>query len=629
VEPHDPSRHPEPAAESQTPRPSHGEHSGDKRVKRVRRKRRHDAPRETFSKSRVVIYIAAVAAGFLVGFLLLTYVPQAYATWRDNRLLRQANEALEQENYTEATAAAQQVLAARPGSVAAFHVLADATERQHKPETVTWRAQIARAQPNNLDAQLNLASAALRFHQLEVARRALEAVPQRDRGKAAYHVVAGWLARAEGNERAVEHHFAAALEQEPENNLYQFNLAMLRIRSHIAEQSGPAREVLERLKMVPEFRAGSLRALLSDAIARGQLERADALAQELQMSQQVTFGDYLLALDLYKRHDQEKFAAVLDRVKPVAARDRGDLAALIDWMVKNGLAADALKWTERLPAEMTTVPPAAIAMAEAFVEVKNWSRLRRWTRAGAWGQSEFLRFAYQAFAARQMKQGASDTEADTLWRSAERAASATPEHEAQLARLATRWNMPAEAELLWQRVAKHPQLRREALDALQHIYRTRNDLRNLLQIARQLHESSPREPALAANYARLALLIEPSTAEAHRKAQEAYEAAPADVNTVVTYAFALYSIGRTNDGIALLEKLSHQVLLDPHWSAFAAVLLLDEHKVDEAKEYILSARKGPLFPEEQQLLEEALAKSLAETPITPAPEAAETPQDNP
>ena len=43
--------------------------------------------------------------------------------------------------------------------------------------------------------------------------------------------MAGWLARAQGDDAEVEQHFAAAVEKEPGNDLYQFNLAVLQIRS--------------------------------------------------------------------------------------------------------------------------------------------------------------------------------------------------------------------------------------------------------------------------------------------------------------------------------------------------------------------------------------------------------------
>ena len=275
-------------------------------VRRVRRKRRVKRARSgnlSFPPARIAICAASLVLGFTFGFALLTYGPQAYSGWRESRLTKRASELLAREDFDGAMRAAREVLQLHHNSLAAFHVLAEASEKQNRPETVAWRAQIARLEPGNLDSQLNLASAALRFGQLDTARKALENVSPSQRDKAAYHVVAGWLARAQGNDAAVEMHFAAAVEQEPGNDLYQFNLAVLRIRSPAPEKRDEARLVLERLSNVTGFRAGSLRALLSDAVQRNELERADAFAQNLQMSQQVTFSDYLLCLEFYRKLD--------------------------------------------------------------------------------------------------------------------------------------------------------------------------------------------------------------------------------------------------------------------------------------------------------------------------------------
>ncbi len=587
-------------------------------VRRVRRKR-HQYQRSHRPTARTLLFAVAILGGFVLSFVSLSYVPRAYSSWRESRLQKRATEYLDHQQLDDAIKTAHRMLLLRPDAVAAFRILADATEKQNSGDTVAWRSQIARLMSDNLDAQLNLASAALRFGQIDVARRALDNVGPPDREKAAYHVVAGWLARTEGNDRAVEQHFAAALKQEPENELYQFNLAVLRVRSSNPEEYDEARVTLERLRKVPGFRAGTLRALLSDAVERDDLERADGLAQDLQMTQQVTFADYLLCLDFYRKLDEKKFSAVLDKIKPVAAREPRDLAALIEWMNKNGFAAEVLKWTEKLPPEVVTVPPPVIAVAESLVEVKNWSRLKRWTRNGAWGDSEYLRLAYQAFSARFLKQGTADTEFDTLWRSAERSAGERPECEITLARLASRWGLGSEAERLWQKVAKHPPTRREGLDALFRIYSGSNDLRRLLQIAKQLHDSSPHEAGLTATYARLALLLEPNTEEAQRNAREAYEAAPEDVNCAVTYAYALYGLGRSTQGAEVLRKIPHDQLLDPHWAAYAALVFVDNNEPEAAKEYITAAKEGPLYPEEKKLLDEAIGKATAAPPPAPPP----------
>src|SRR6476619_926281 len=279
----------------------------------------------------------------------------------------------------------------------------------------------------------------------------------------------GW--RAQGDEAGQERHFAAALEKEPRNETYQYNLGAVRIKSPDSQKNAQARDALEQLAKSAPFRAGSLRALLNDAIRHDDLKAADRFAQELQLSPQVTFADDLLCLDFYKKLDQKKLATLLEKVKPLAARQPEDLAALMAWMNGNAMSAEVLRWMEKLPPEKTANPPPAIEVADAFAAQKNWSRLRRWTKSNNWGDSEYLRLAYQAYARQQSRQEGADAESVSLWHDAERACEENPEHEIRLARLASKWNLPSQAEQLWLRVAHNPLSRREALDALFEIYR--------------------------------------------------------------------------------------------------------------------------------------------------------------
>src|SRR5437762_12866951 len=86
-------------------------------------------------------------------------------------------------------------------------------------------------------------------------------------------------------------------------------------------------------------------------------------------------------------------------------------------MNQNGLAGEAVKWIEKLPAEKLTSPPAAVAVADAYANAKNWTRLKRWTRKRMWGESDYLRLAYQAVATRRSRENSPD-EFDKLWRGA-------------------------------------------------------------------------------------------------------------------------------------------------------------------------------------------------------------------
>jgi len=565
------------------------------------------------------LIVLAVIAGFALGLLVLSIGPKFVNAWRESRLLRQAEANLKQGNFNAANDTARRALQIDPDSLAAYQILAEATEKQNRAETVVWRTQIARLQPRDIDSQLNLASAALRFGQLDAARKALDSVPKENRESAPYHVVAGWLARAQGDEAGQERHFAAALEKEPRNETYQYNLAAVRIKSPDSQKDAQAREALEQLAKSAPFRAGSLRALLNDAIRHNDLKAADRFAQELQLSPQVTFADDLLCLDFYKKLDQKKLATLLEKVKPLAARQPEDLAALMAWMNGNGMSAEVLRWMEKLPPEKTANPPPAIEVADAFAAQKNWARLRRWTKSTNWGDSEYLGLAYQAYARQQSRQGGADAESVSLWHDAERACEENPEHEIRLARLASKWNLPRQAEQLWLRVAHNPLSRREALDALFEIYRASNDLPNLYLTTMRLHETSPEEPLIASEYARLSIILDRNQSEGQRVAKEAFDQAPIEPPCVVAQALSLNSQGRTPDGIAILQKLPPEKLHDARVALYLAVLLLNDGKADAAHEFIDAANSGFVFPEEKKLLQEALQKQSSSMSATPAP----------
>jgi len=571
--------------------------------------------------ARLALLVAAFVVAILLGVAFISYGSKLYRDWHQSRLLHRAASMLQEERFIEATQTADEVTKLNPDSLPAYYILAEAAEKQNLEEAVSWRAQIARLSPKDPDSQLNLASAALRFGKLDVARKALSQVASNDRDMAAFHVVAGWLARAEGNFAEQQEQFAAAVKKEPGNDLYQFNLAALQIHSSDAEKSAKARTTLDRLSKLAPFRTGALRALLNDAVGRNDLAAADNFAQQLQMSQEVTFGDYLLCLNFYQKLDEKKFRLSLERVKPFAARNPSDLASLMNWMNENGLAGDVVKWIDKLRPDELGSPLISIAVADAYSNAKNWSRLKRWTRAGIWGEAEYLRLAYQAIATRRAQSrggGSADAEFETLWRSAEQATNEQPERELDLARLASKWSLDKESEQLWLRVAKNPPMRREALDALRRFYRANNETGKLYEVLQRLHESSPNEAPITADLARLGLNIEQNPKQSYDLAKEAYDRAPNEVNCAVTYAFSLDQLGRSAEGLDVIRKLPADQLHDPHAAVYVALLLVDSSQTEAAKEYIGAAEDGEIYGEEKKLLDETKAK-LAAAFTTPSP----------
>jgi len=572
--------------------------------------------------ARLALVAVAMAIALLLCALFFRYGLKLYANWHQTRLLQQAGSMLQQGSFAEATQTARELVARHPDSLPALYVLAEAAEKQNLDEAISWREQIAGLRPKDPDSQLNLVSAALRFGKLDLARKALDQIPVNDRDRAAFHVVAGWLASAEGNFAEQEEQFAAAVKKEPKNDLYQFNLAALQIHSNDVQKKANARENLERLSKLVQYRTGAVRALLNDAVERNDLSAADNFAQQLQMSPELTFGDYLLCLNFYRKLDEKKFRRLLERVKPFAAKNPSDLASLIEWMNRNELTEEVVKWVEKLPAEKLNAPPAAVAVAGTYAKAKNWTRLKRWTRKGMWAESDYLRVAYQAIAIRQSRQDAPD-KFDNRWTAAEQSTNYRPEREVVLARLASKWGLEKESERLWHRVAENPPLRREALDALRRLHRGDNDTGKLYDVLQRLHESSPNEAPITADLARLGLNIERDVERSHALAKEAYDRAPNEMNCAVTYAFSLYRLGRSPEALAIIQGLPADQLRDPHAAVYTALMLADSGQIDAAKDYVDAADHG-IYPEEQTVLEEARTK-ISSTSAAPSPASAPVP----
>jgi lipopolysaccharide biosynthesis regulator YciM len=575
----------------------------------------------------VIVAIAGLAIVFLAGVFFVGYGSKLYENWRARRSLQKATTFLQEGKFSQAAQMAQEVIRRNPNSLAALWILADTAEKQNLEEAVVLRERIARLLPKDPESQLNLASAALRFGKLNLGREALNRVSPGDRDSAAFHVVAGWLARAEGNFAEQEEQFAAAVKEAPKNDLYQFNLAALQIRSKDTEKSSNARETLKRLTTIAAYRTGALRALLNDAVERNDRTAADSLAQQLQMSPEVTFGDYLLCLNFYRKLDEKKFRQVLEKVKPFAARNASDLASLIDWMNQNGLAGEVVKWIDKLGTAKLNSPPASVAVADAYATSKNWSRLKRWTRSGNWGDDEYLRLAYEASAERHLQSG-NDSEFETLWQSANELSQHEPQRELTLARLATKWQLTSQAEELWLRVEENPTMRREALDNLRQLYRAKDETTKLHTVLQRLHESSPNEAPITADLARLGMSLGENIEVSNQLAKEAYDRAPNDVSCAVTYGFSLSRLGRNAEALPIIQSLPADQLQDPHTAVYAALVLIDGSELEDAKDYIAAAEKGKLYPEEKKLLAEAKTKFIAASAI-PSPTESPLPSGTP
>ena len=137
-------------------------------------------------RGRLAAAVGGLAIALLVGVFFFSYGSRVYENWRERRLLHQATTLLQEGELSKAAQMAHELARRHPDSLAALSILADTAERQNLEEAIGWRERIARLLPKEPESQLNLASAALRFGKLDLAREALNRVSSKDRDSAAF-----------------------------------------------------------------------------------------------------------------------------------------------------------------------------------------------------------------------------------------------------------------------------------------------------------------------------------------------------------------------------------------------------------------------------------------------------------
>jgi predicted Zn-dependent protease len=150
---------------------------------------------------------------------------------------------------------------------------------------------------------------------------------------------------------------------------------------------------------------------------------------------------------------------------------------------------------------------------------------------------------------------------------------------------------------------------RDALTALQHLYKTKSNSHGLLRVAKRALELNPADLLAANNCASLGLLLN-GDSSARRLATKLHAENPNNAAFNTTYAFALFTEGRTTEALRAMETLKDVQLRHPAVAAYYFVMLVENGSMERAHLFLSDANKAQLLPEEQQLLTAATRKLL-------------------
>lgn len=537
-----------------------------------------------------------------------------YGVWRKRHLSRQAQDFYARQDYQSAVLVARHLLQLDPRNIAACRIMAEIAELAGKREAISWREQLVALEPGVAANKIALATTAMRFGQLDLARNTLDAVDPTGRANVKYHQLAGALAIAEKKPALAESEFAAALQLDPENTHFAMNLAAVRLTSADLPTKEKARTDLARLVGQTALRLEALRALTMDALANKSSGDAEKWAAQLRLEKGATFSDLLLYLEATQKTDAA--APALHVAQTNATRSPAVAAALITWMNRHGMAQAAREWGLALPKEILDTPPVPLAIAEAYSFLQDWNGLHEWVDEKNWGEEEFLRLAVLSHTLHRLTPGdRASMESQTAWNAALKATKNRGERVVALAQLAEGWGYAGEAADAWWLIANGNENAKEALSALQRLCKAKQDSHGLLRVARRALELNPADLVAANNCASLGLLLN-ADSSARRLATKLHAENPANATFSSTYAFALFTEGKTSEALREMERLKEPQLRHPSIAAYYFVMLVENGKMERAHSYLSAANKAQLLPEEQQLVTAATRKLLQHDSVT-------------
>jgi hypothetical protein len=229
-----------------------------------------------------------------------------------------------------------------------------------------------------------------------------------------------------------------------------------------------------------------------------------------------------------------------------------------------------------------------------------------------WGAYESFRLAVKSHVLQRL--GGSDRasmESQTVWRAALKAAQSHSEHLPAIAKLAEGWGYHSHAEEAWWVIANNNDNPKNALEALQRLYKAKRDSRGLLRVAKRAFELNPRDLVAANNCASLGLLLSADGAS-RRLAARLHTEHPENSVFAATFAFGLHTEGKTGEGLKLLERRAESNLRHPAVAAYYFVMLVADGQMQRAELFLANANRASLLPEEQELFT-AAKKKLSES----------------
>ena len=554
---------------------------------------------------KAILVCVAVSVGLLG---LWFYGWPAYKRHRETRSIEQAREFMAKTDYRNASLSARQALQMNSCNVEACQMIAELADLSRSPQAINWRRRVAELNPS-IENKLMLASTALRLQgpPYPLAAQTLEELASSSKNIAAYHAVSAELALK--LKKPVE--AVAGLEQanrlDPTNELYQFNLAVLRLQSTNAAAASAAHATLDRLRANPNLGSVALRWLITDSLRQDDLATAQQFSQQLLAGPQAAPGDRLQHLTILRQSNSPEFTSFLGVTQKNAQTNASEIYGLSAWMISQNLVDEALVWLTNCPVKIRAEQPVPLAIVDCYLTKKDWGRLDTFLQEQKkWADRECLRLAFLSLAAAELKQNLA---AEARWRAAVREAGERLGPLTALLAMAESWKREkAQEDLLWLIAQRFPG-ERWTLRELNRIYLANGNTYGLNKLYSATAGYDSKNYVAQNNLAATSFLLKLNLPRAHELAKEVFTQHPEEPIVASTYAYSLHLQGRTQEGLAVLTKQKTEALEIPSVALYYGLLLSASGETNKADKYLGIAAQSKLLPEEKALLTNATRRA--------------------
>ncbi len=576
-------------------------------------------------------WLRIIAAGVLVliiagAWIVSPRLMQHYKVAKQQRALTQAKEFLAQKDYNNSQLALKVAFEAIPGDPQTIRVAAELLEAVGSPAAMPLRRRAVAANPDSPEDHAALIKCALRFGDINAARDAVAAVPEKLAGTPAILKAGLAFAMATNNAPVADAFFDRLQIAEPDNENLEIMHNLLLLRSPRAHIASGARAKLDELALIPRNTLFIQRELLRTALLRKAYPEASKLASTIIATPGATMDDRLNLANIHLNIDHEPFDRIFTELAPLAAKTPEDTAVFARWMLVIGQPAKAKSWLDTLSSTVGSDPRINTVRADLAVALEAWDELATLIEAGAWGAipKDSVRLA---FTARLVAQSNNAQLRPQLWEEALRVSSKSKTGLNALYRLSGVWNWSDQLEgTLWAIVQNFPD-EAWAHETLFSAYRKNRNTDKIRDLMNTLMERDNTTPRYKYDWALLSLLTQKRTTwtPAKQAMHDLYQSDTSNGYYAVGYAFALAQSDMETKGMEILATLPPGELTAPSRAPYLA-FIYGMNRLPERFEEAAALQPGltDLMPEERELF------SLGRTALTrpePKKKAAAKPAD--